>query len=406
MNEMRHLTIRNIGPLVNVDIALSRINLIMGPQSTGKSCILKIASYCAWVEKAIELNQDERRFLIREAIDVQLFAFHNLQGYINDESFFAYETDTMKFSFSFKDNKYTFEWKDGRWDYKRHKIAYIVAERNILSVVPNWYEMNFPNNSIRYFMKEWQNARNYMSEQELLPILNTGVSYEYDSKKGADKILLKEGKELSMQSASSGLQSLVPLFVLTDYITDGIFKIDMKSIKDQNVTENLLLQLKASHPSGDFVYVDKHDIAIASDDLNSIIRNFTNYDHSDIYLEEPEENLFPETQRDLVNWLAEIVNGEKKHSLFIATHSPYIMSAFNNLIQAGDIIEELPEKEADVEKIIGGHRAIRYDDVAVFAIAEGCVHSIKDDELRLISPSELDTVSDDIANVFNQLIEL
>ena len=82
------------------------------------------------------------------------------------------------------------------------------------------------------------------------------------------------------------------------------------------------------------------------------------------------------------------------------------MSAFNNLIQAGDIIEESPEKKAEVEKIIGGNRAIKYDDVAAFAIANGSVHCIKDDELRLMSPSELDTVSDDISNIFNQLLEL
>ena len=34
---MKHLIIRNIGPLNEVDIALSKINLIIGPQSTGKS---------------------------------------------------------------------------------------------------------------------------------------------------------------------------------------------------------------------------------------------------------------------------------------------------------------------------------------------------------------------------------
>lgn len=403
---MRHLRIRNIGPLKNVDIALSRINLIMGPQSTGKSCILKIASFCAWVEKAIELNQDERRFLNREALDLYLLAFHNILGYIGEDSYFAYETDSMKFSFSFKENKNTFEWKEGRWGYKRNKIAYIVAERNVLSVIPNWFELSFPNNSIRYFMKEWQNARNNLSEKGMLPVLNTGVGYEYDSKKGADYIVLKNGQELSMQNVSSGLQSLVPLFVFADYITDGIFEIDMKSVKDQNITENLFHQLKTNHPSGEYIYFDKNDIAIASDDLHRIVDGFTKYDHSDIYLEEPEENLFPETQRDLVNWLAEIVNGERKHSLFIATHSPYIMSAFNNLIQAGDIIEESPEMLTKVEKIIGGNRAIKYDEVAAFAISNGSVHSIKDDELRLISPSELDTVSDDITNVFNQLMEL
>ena len=390
-----------------MNITLSKINLIIGPQSTGKSCILKIASFCAWLEKSISLNQNVRNFLTREFIDAHLLAFHNLQGYINEDSFFEYETDIMKFSFSFKENEHQFNWKDnGRWDYKRNKIAYIVAERNVLSVIPNWFEIDFPNNSIRYFMKEWQNARNNNGENKQIPILNTGIDYKYDKEKGADRVILSNGKELSLLNASSGLQSLVPLFVFIDYISKDIFKLDIQSIKDQDAKANLLYQLKENHPSGEFISINNHGVSIASDDLNYIVENFTKYNHSDIYLEEPEENLFPETQRDLVNWLAEIVNGERNHSLFIATHSPYIMSAFNNLIQAGDIMEESPERTNEVEKIIGGHRAIRYDDIAAFAIADGSVHSIKDDELRLISPSELDTVSDDIANVFNQLIAL
>lgn len=404
---MRHLTIKNIGPLANVDISLNRINLIIGPQSTGKSCILKIASFCAWLEKAIELNQTEEVFLIREAIDIRLIAFHNMQDYFGEESFFAYETDTMRFSFSFKTNKKSFEWKEGRWDYKRSKIAYLVAERNVLSVVPNWYEIHFPNNSLRYFLIEWKNAKNFMkSLPNGLSILNTGINYEYDKNKDTDLIRLEDGKELNLQNASSGLQSLIPLYVYVNYVTDVIFDMDMQSVKDQDITTNLFFQLKNIHPDGGYIYIDGSRIAVAAQELNEIVDRFTKYDHSDIYLEEPEENLFPETQYDLVNWLAELLNGERKHSLFIATHSPYIMSAFNNLIQAGDIIEDSPEKRAKVEQIIGGNRAINYDDVAAFAISDGTVHSIKDDELRLISPSELDTASDNISSVFNQLLQL
>ena len=404
---MKHLVIRNIGPLKEVDIALSKINLIIGPQSTGKSCILKIASFCAWLEKTISLNQDKREFLSREAIDKKLIAFHNLQGYVDNSSFFEYETEVMKFSFSFKDNKSTFEWNKGRWEYKRSKISYIVAERNILSVIPNWFEINFPNNSLRYFLKEWHNARTNKASEEQLMVLNTGVGYKYDKDRSVDNIILNNGNELSLLNASSGLQSLVPLFVFMDYITNDIFGLDIKSIKDQDAKMNLLYQLKDNHPSGGNIQIrSNYDFSYDSKTIINIVDNFTNYNYSDIYLEEPEENLFPETQRDLVNWLAEILNGERNHTLFIATHSPYIMSAFNNLIQAGDIIEESPEKKTEVEKIIGGNRAIKYDDVAAFAIANGSVHSIKDDELRLMSPSELDTVSDDISNVFNQLLEL
>lgn len=48
---MRKLTICNIGPLKEVELNLKRVNVVIGPQSVGKSCILKIACFCAWLEK-------------------------------------------------------------------------------------------------------------------------------------------------------------------------------------------------------------------------------------------------------------------------------------------------------------------------------------------------------------------
>lgn len=403
---MKKLHIENIGPLHTVDIQLRKLNLIIAPQSAGKSCILKIASFCAWLEKTIELDRRPDVFVTRKFIDESLITFHNLQGYVRNNSSFAYETNTMKFSFSFKDDSFKFEWKNGRWGFKRTKIAYIVAERNILSVVPNWLDLTLPKNSLLNYMKEWQNARNYMKGKEAIPILNIGVVYDYDSQSGTDEIVLDGGKKLAIRNASSGLQSLVPLYVLIDFMTKGIFLTDMKSVKDQDISIHLLDQLQKEHPTGKSIHFDGQSFTIGSDDAKEIVENFTKYDHSDIYLEEPEENLFPETQHDLVNWLADLLNGERDHTLFIATHSPYIMSAFNNLIQAGDIIEESPEKQTEVERIIGGKRSISYDDVAAFAISDRTVHSIKDDELRLISPSELDTASDNISDVFNQLVQL
>ena len=73
---MKKIKISNIGPLSNVNILLSRINLLIGPQSSGKSCILKIASFCAWTEKSIELNQSEKPFLSKDAINRNLVDFH------------------------------------------------------------------------------------------------------------------------------------------------------------------------------------------------------------------------------------------------------------------------------------------------------------------------------------------
>lgn len=56
-----------------------------------------------------------------------------------------------------------------------------------------------------------------------------------------------------------------------------------------------------------------------------------NTDHAEIFLEEPESNLFPPTQFQLMDWILEMAV-EKKHKnlFFIATHSPYIL---NHLLQ-------------------------------------------------------------------------
>ena len=50
-NQMAHITIKNIGPIKEVDIDLNKINIFMGPQSSGKSTIAKIICHCQWVEK-------------------------------------------------------------------------------------------------------------------------------------------------------------------------------------------------------------------------------------------------------------------------------------------------------------------------------------------------------------------
>ena len=52
---MATITIKNVGPVKEAHFELNKINVFMGPQSSGKSTIAKIISYCQWVEK--------RRFL-------------------------------------------------------------------------------------------------------------------------------------------------------------------------------------------------------------------------------------------------------------------------------------------------------------------------------------------------------
>ena len=57
-------------------------------------------------------------------------------------------------------------------------------------------------------------------------------------------------------------------------------------------------------------------------------QNHRRTDHNEIFLEEPEDNLFPPTQTALSSWLLDKTLGNDRNCLFIATHSPYIMTSF------------------------------------------------------------------------------
>jgi predicted ATPase len=125
-----------------------------------------------------------------------------------------------------------------------------------------------------------------------------------------------------------------------------------------------------------------------------------------VFLEEPEQNLFPMAQYGLVKWFARKLNGNLCNTLFVSTHSPYILSALNNLIQARDSAVKDDSARRKVEKIVGQSDFINFEDVRVYGVSNGRVKSLLDRENRLIAQSFLDSVSVDISNEFSQLLEV
>lgn len=54
---MSRLIIKNIGPIKDVDIKLNKVNVFIGQQSSGKSTIAKIISFCSWLEKKFTMKK-------------------------------------------------------------------------------------------------------------------------------------------------------------------------------------------------------------------------------------------------------------------------------------------------------------------------------------------------------------
>lgn len=125
-------------------------------------------------------------------------------------------------------------------------------------------------------------------------------------------------------------------------------------------------------------------------------------------IEEPEAHLFPIAQGKVVSLIAAAYNEDFAGGDFvITTHSPYILTAFNNLIQANNTVLSFGDgNPSEVFEVIPGDQHIRYEDVSAYIVNQGSVTSILDDEYRLIQADAIDEVSEHFSATFEKLIEI
>ena len=98
------LSIKYFGPVKQAVVDFKRINVLVGPQSSGKSTILKIASFCNWIEKHVQLTQSPGDWVNPDVVKYHLFLFHKLDGYAYPGSVISYKSDTLQFKISFDKN--------------------------------------------------------------------------------------------------------------------------------------------------------------------------------------------------------------------------------------------------------------------------------------------------------------
>ena len=341
---MKRLRLRNLGPLSEVDIDLGRVNLIVGLQSSGKSCVLKTACYCSWVEKRIQLAQSDEEFRKGTSFLDILTEYHKMKDYVWPDTFIEYESSFMMFSYDHMNQRFTFQWKSHRWDFRRPKISYIPSDRNLVASIPQWSKLPLEYDNLLDFMNDWDNARKQSKQVDNL--LDLGLSYRYDSLSGSDSIVLPSGKPIRLSDSSSGVQSLVPLFVHLNYLfgKEAKKQSDYKQTYEQKEESKRLLKLLADHLKAredydeitqpmSVIHIDGmfffFNAAQGSNKFEKMVARYLQTDHNELFLEEPEDNLFPPTQCQLVDWLLDKVSGShKKEMLFVATHSPYVLNQF------------------------------------------------------------------------------
>lgn len=122
-----------------------------------------------------------------------------------------------------------------------------------------------------------------------------------------------------------------------------------------------------------------------------------------LLIEEPEAHLFPTAQKEVVYNIVKTMNQVRKSNnikCLITTHSPYVMTSFNNLILAGMVPQNNRSK---VNEIIGDLDFIIDRGINAFYLDKKLI-SIMDG--NLIDAQRLDEISDTLMEEFDALLDL
>ena len=134
-----------------------------------------------------------------------------------------------------------------------------------------------------------------------------------------------------------------------------------------------------------------------------------------LVIEEPEAHLFPEAQKHMVELMSLIFNlTEKKNKLFITTHSPFLLTAFNHSIQAGNILKSINDKPPEevkilqekLFKIMPRNHILDIEDIGVYSLKNGKIKNIIEPENNLIDANIIDEVSERFGEEFDELLDL
>jgi predicted ATP-dependent endonuclease of OLD family len=130
-------------------------------------------------------------------------------------------------------------------------------------------------------------------------------------------------------------------------------------------------------------------------------------------IEEPEAHLFPVAQKQLIELLALMVNHNADNQLIITTHSPYILTVFNNLLFANRVVTKNHDAEVEVTKIIPKDCWLQSEDFSAYSLGNQSVsetthycESIFNAEKGTIQQNYLDTVSEILGGDFQTLYSI
>lgn len=410
------IVIENFGGIKFVDLELRSINVLIGPQASGKSIIAKLLyffkNFTSEIFKSIDKEENKRQLDSRQK--------EKFQNYFPKDS-----------------------WPKGPFKityYINNSIISIERKGNIISF---GYSSDIVKiiNKCRHFYKEEQKK---IQQEQKSPAFRLSrntrlkfydcISKEISNISSYNQFFVPAGRSFFANIQSGIFSFLSDNRQLDPFLIEfGSFYENFKRYYFDNEFERKKKKdgfddLIAEIMSGTYLREKEKDFLIHKDarkvnlsysssgqqeslPLIVVLKTLTTLKMAGggatLYIEEPEAHLFPTAQKRIVELLARTYNTiDSKFQIIVTTHSPYILSAFNNLMEAGKIVDEKAGLEDSVYKIVPKEEAFNPNELVAYSINQGQKAVLIDSSNKLISQNILDSVSDEISIEFGKLLDL
>ena len=395
MNE--RLIVKSFGPVKDLDILFKKVTLFIGDQGTGKSCVAKLFSMFKWTEKVLSQKKYKLSYFEQyNRFQKMLCKYHRIESFVNESSYIKFEGDL-----------YDFLYENGNFSVidKNHeikgisKVMYVPAERSIVSVAENKSKLlkELPDSS-ETFSDEFVNAKKFFQNGYNLPF--EGLRFEYDSLNDAGWIHGVDYK-VRLINASSGIQSSLPMCIVSEYLSSKISdKEEVKLSKEEkDKLEKRVAEIMQNEEYSDSI----KDMMIRQ------LSYANRYNQLINIVEEPELNLFPRSQMEVLFSLISNNASAEENMLVFTTHSPYSLAIINTMIMGAKAYANATEEQrGQTEAILPVKYQINENEIAAYRLSssdECYCQPVINEKTGLVSKNELDSASDEIMRVFNSLYQ-
>ena len=431
---MAHLVIKNFGPIKYFEGSIARVNVLIGPQASGKSTVAKLLFYLKmfplWLAtytppSAGGRNHYEQFQKILRTNFLNLFGpvYHQRNIFI-DYSFINIETKTehrisivqnkthddrnylsIKFD---KDLKLAIEnFLNGLGNAKTQEAKGVIGSRTSRFYHEDVTQKHFIENAKNIFA-EFRSSIFIPAGRTLLTLLSGQITTAF---KPADFIMedfLNTINEIRPQ-VGQGL-------IAVEQLARQIWSKQPDALRASLARDEIQKILRGNYSFTDgeerIYHTSGHTkLSVASSGQQEslwviLVAYMLILERESIFavFEEPEAHLYPESQYSIIRLLALLANINQNNQILITTHSPYVLVSLNNLLAAYNYGNKHSEK---VSQIIKRQFWLKINEIHAFAFSEnGIATDIIDKELCMIKAEEIDSASHLMNEEYDKIVNM